>query len=152
FRSTLGFNEIFGTRAFSAGPLTDVSLMVGADANTTNDFIGSAKRSIEAGLTFSFAAPAHGILNLSPNVYKEWQHNGFNPPPLDRVDFETTWGFEYLYIQPLSFVLPESIPLKFKAFGTIHGPKGLNTVMEYYTQENLELDIGKLVNNHPGQY
>jgi hypothetical protein len=85
------------------------------------------------------------------NIYKEWQHNGYNLPPSDSVDFNTTWGFEYLYVQPLSFI-PESFPLTFKAFGTIHGKKGLGTVMEYYTQENIELDIGKMVTGRPGQY
>ena len=65
FRSTFGFNEIFNTKAFSAGPLTNVSLMVGADLNTDNAFLGSAKRSIEAGLQFSFATPYKGFLNLT---------------------------------------------------------------------------------------
>jgi hypothetical protein len=168
FRSTFGFNEIFGTKAFSIGPLTDVSLMVGADLNTDNTQLGSAKRSIESGLTFSFAAPYKGFLNLSPNIYKEWQHDGFNAAaitpgttnPSGNVDFNTTWGFEWLYVQPLGF-LPPSIPLTFKAFGTIHGPKGmgepvgsagLERTTEYYTQENLELDVGKMIWDKPGMY
>src|ERR1700712_6108443 len=33
FRSTFGFNEIFNTKAFSVGPLHNVSLEVGMDAN-----------------------------------------------------------------------------------------------------------------------
>lgn len=46
FRSTFGFNEIFGTKAFSMGPLTNLSLMVGADLNTDNTALSSAKRSV----------------------------------------------------------------------------------------------------------
>ncbi|MBC8152801.1 MAG: right-handed parallel beta-helix repeat-containing protein, partial [Bacteroidetes bacterium] len=46
--------------------LTNVSLMVGADLNTDNTALGSAKRSIEAGIQFSFATPYKGFLNLTP--------------------------------------------------------------------------------------
>lgn len=169
FRSTFGFNEVFGTKAFSYGPLTNVSLMVGADLNTDNTFLGSAKRSIEVGIQFSFATPYKGFLNLTPTIYKEWQHDGFAPVfapalnPSGAVSFNTTWGFEYLWVQPLAF-LPPSIPLTFKAFGTVHGPKGcgepcqnvggtgLTRVVEWYAQQNLELDIGKVLGARPGMY
>lgn len=160
FRSTFGFNEVFGTKAFSYGALTNVSLMVGADLNTDNTGLGSAKRSIEAGVQFSFATPYKGFLNLTPTIYKEWQHDGFAPPVTNgAVDFNATWGFEYLWVQPLAF-LPPSIPLTFKAFGTVHGPKGMGEPAsvglvrktEWYAQQNLELDIGKVVGYRPGMY
>ena len=159
FRSTFGFNEIFNTKAFSAGPLTDVSLMVGADLNTDNTGLGSAKRSIESGIQFSFMAPYKGFINLTPTIYKEWQHDGYAPPVTNgAVDFNATWGFEWLYVQPLGFV--PSVPLTFKAFGTIHGPKGmgepasvgLKRTTEYYTQENLELDLGQMLGGKPGMF
>lgn len=169
FRSTFGFNQIFNTKAFSMGPLTNVSLMVGADLNTDNTTLGSAKRSIETGLQFGFAAPYQGFINLTPTIYKEWQHDGFSVAfggatnPSGDVDFKTTWGFEYLWVQPLGF-LPASIPLTFKAFGTVHGPKGcgepcngsvanaqgLVRTTEWYAQENLELDVGKMLGSRPG--
>lgn len=161
FRSTFGFNEVFGTKAFSYGPLTNVSLMVGADLNTDNTQLGSAKRSIETGLQFSFATPYKGFLNLTPTIYKEWQHDGFAAGgalnPSGAVDFNTTWGFEYLWVQPLAF---QPLPLTFKAFGTVHGPKGcgepcavgLVRGTEWYAQQNLELDAGKLLGFRPGMY
>lgn len=160
FRSTFGFNEISGTKTFSMGPLTDVSLMVGADLNTDNTTLGSAKRSIEAGIQFSFATPYKGFLNLTPTVYKEWQHDGFaatfGTNPSGNVDFDTTWGFEWLYVQPLGF-LPPSIPLTYKFFGTIHGPKGSGEpagaaaarTTEYYLQQNLSLDLGQMLGQRP---
>src|SRR3979490_1226738 len=37
FRSTFGFNEIFNPKAFSVGPLHNVSFEIGADANTENN-------------------------------------------------------------------------------------------------------------------
>jgi hypothetical protein len=161
FRSTFGFNEVFGTKAFSYGPLTNVSLMVGADLNTDNTGLGSAKRSIEAGIQFSFATPYKGFLNLTPTIYKEWQHDGFAAGgvfnPSGAVSFNTTWGFEYLWVQPLAF---QPLPLTFKAFGTVHGPKGLGEPaavglvrgVEWYAQQNLELDAGKLLGFRPGMY
>ena len=39
FRSTFGFNEIFNTKAFTMGPLRNVSFEVGMDANTENNFL-----------------------------------------------------------------------------------------------------------------
>lgn len=161
FRSTFGFNEIFNTKSFSYGPLTNVSLMVGADLNTDNTALSSAKRSIEAGIMFSFATPYKGFVNLTPTLYKEWQHDGFAVSfggpinPSGDVSFKTTWGFEYLWVQPLAF---QPLPLTFKAFGTVHGPKGfgepaavgLRRGTEWYAQENLELDVGKLAGYRPG--
>jgi hypothetical protein len=160
FRSTFGWNEIFNTKAFAVGPLQDISFMVGADLNTDNTTLGSAKRSIESGIKFSFGMPYDGLLNLTPNVYKEWQHDGFaslfGTNPSGYVNFNATWGFEYLYVQPLGF-LPPSIPLTFTAFGTIHGPKGSGEgtaepprTTEYYSQENLSLDVGKMMGGRPG--
>jgi hypothetical protein len=75
------------------------------------------------------------------------------------VDFDTTWGFEWLYVQPLGF-LPPSIPLTYKFFGTIHGPKGLGEPVaagtprttEYYLQQNLELDVGKMISGKDGMF
>src|SRR6266850_6844429 len=46
FRSTFGWNEIFNTKAFSIGPLHNISFEVGMDANTENRFFGAAKRDV----------------------------------------------------------------------------------------------------------
>src|SRR6266702_1261783 len=46
FRSTVGFNEIFNTKAFSMGPLHNISFEVGMDANTENNFLAPAKRDV----------------------------------------------------------------------------------------------------------
>src|SRR5229473_6890180 len=39
FRSTFGWNEIFNTKAFSVGPLRNISFEVGMDANSENNFL-----------------------------------------------------------------------------------------------------------------
>ena len=76
-RSTLGWNQLSGTKAFSLGPLTNIEFAFGADANTDNTTLGSAKRSIQAGLQFDFETPYRGFLNVAAYAYKEWQHDGF---------------------------------------------------------------------------
>ena len=40
-RSTFGFNQIFDTKAFTWGPLHNVSLEVGADVDTSNSYLAS---------------------------------------------------------------------------------------------------------------
>src|SRR6266851_934664 len=79
FRSTFGFNEIFNTKAFSVGPLHNVSFEVGMDANTENNFLAPAKREVVAGLQFAFDLPYKGYINVAPLVYWEFaNHNAFD--------------------------------------------------------------------------
>ena len=78
FRSTFGFNEIFNTKAFTMGPLRNVSFEVGMDANTENNFLAPAKRDVVAGLQFAFDLPYKGYVNVSPLMYWEFaNHNSF---------------------------------------------------------------------------
>ena len=69
FRSTFGFNEIFNTKAFTMGPLRNVSFEVGMDANTENNFLAPAKRDVVAGLQFAFDLPYKGYVNVAPLMY-----------------------------------------------------------------------------------
>ena len=79
FRSTFGFNEIFNTKAFTMGPLRNVSFEVGMDANTENNFLAPAKRDLVAGLQFAFDLPYKGYFNVAPLVYWEFaNHNAFS--------------------------------------------------------------------------
>lgn len=160
FRSTFGWNQIFGTKAFAMGPLTNIEFLIGADLNTDNTTLGSAKRSIEAGLQFDFAMPYKGFLNVGVVAYKEWQNDGFAAlgtiNPSGDVDFDTTWGIEALYVQPLGFI--PWVPLTFKSLLVIHGPKGtgepagagLERTTEYLTQQTLSLDVGAMTMGKPG--
>jgi nucleoside-specific outer membrane channel protein Tsx len=162
-RNTFGWNQIFNTKAFAFGPLTNIEFAVGADVNTDNTTLGSAKRSIQGGLQFDFSAPYKGFLNVGFYAYKEWQNDGFAsafpfqpiPNPSGKVDFDTTWAVEVLYVQPLGF-LPPSIPLLFKSLLVMHGDKGCGEVCntlgpglvrttEYLTQQTLSLDVGQML-------
>ena len=78
FRSTFGWNEIFNTKAFTMGPLHNISFEVGMDANTENNFLAPAKRDVVAGLQFAFDLPYKGYFNVAPLVYWEFSnHNAF---------------------------------------------------------------------------
>jgi hypothetical protein len=79
FRSTFGWNEIFNTKAFSIGPLRNISFEVGMDANTENRFFAAAKRDVVGGLQFQFDLPYKGYFNVAPLVYWEFSnHNAFS--------------------------------------------------------------------------
>ncbi|MFG3757118.1 hypothetical protein, partial [Klebsiella pneumoniae] len=50
FRSTFGWNQLFNTKAFSVGPLSNISFIVGADGETENQFLAPNKKDVVAGL------------------------------------------------------------------------------------------------------
>ncbi len=158
FRSTLGFNQLFNTKAFSMGPLSNVSFEIGADFNSENNSLAPAKKSLVAGLQFSFGLPYKGYFNISPLYFKEWNHNAFaqifDGVPGGNTEFDGTWAVESVYAMPLGF-LPESVPLTFSGRAAFYGPKGTGasqlaptpgnkTVTTFNSEQRLTLDIGKM--------
>jgi hypothetical protein len=139
FRSTFGWNEIFGTKAFTMGPLHNISFEIGADANTENNFLAPAKRDFVAGLQFAFDLPYKGFFNIAPLAYKETNHNSFNQcgtafaggatPGVTcaangNVDYRTTWAVETNYYMDLGF-LPENMQyFSISGRAAWYGPKG----------------------------
>jgi hypothetical protein len=136
-RSTFGWNEIFGTKAFSMGPLHNISFEVGADANVDNRYIDVAKRDFVGGLQFAFDLPYKGYFNVAPLAYKEINHNAFDQCGLPfntvpgvncladgNTSFRTTWAVETNYYMDLGF-LPENMQF-FSVSGRAawYGPKG----------------------------
>jgi hypothetical protein len=142
FRSTLGFNQIFNTKAFTVGPLTNISFEVGMDGNTENRFFGAAKRDVVAGLQFEFALPYKGYFNVSPLVYWEYyNHNsfaqcgsGFSGPLPDiscisdgNTKYKPTWAVETNYYMDLGF-LPENMQyFSISGRAAWYGKKGTDT-------------------------
>jgi len=142
FRSTFGFNQLFNTKAFTVGPLQNVSFEVGMDANTENRFFGAAKRDVVAGLQFEFALPYKGYFNVAPLMYWEYyNHNSFaqcnsgfsGPVPGvsclsdGNTKFKPTWAVETNYYMDLGF-LPENFQF-FSISGRAawYGQKGTDT-------------------------
>ncbi|WP_407179068.1 hypothetical protein [Bradyrhizobium sp. STM 3562] len=126
FRSTFGWNELFGTNAFSWGPLHNISFEVGMDANTENNYFAPAKRDVVAGLQFQFDLPYKGFFNVAPLLYYEfYNRNAFAQcgagwqlpaPAIPGVNclvdgnrsFDPTWAVETNYYMDLGF-LPENM-------------------------------------------
>ncbi|WP_426419557.1 hypothetical protein [Bradyrhizobium genosp. A] len=142
FRSTLGWNQLFDTKAFSVGPLHNISFEAGMDANTENRYFGAAKRDVVAGLEFAFDLPYKGYFNVSPLVYWEfYNHNSFsqcgagwspNNPGVTclangNTSYKPTWAIETNYYMDLGF-LPENMQY-FSISGRLawYGAKGTDT-------------------------
>ena len=169
FRSTLGWNQLFNTKAFSAGPLTNIEFIVGGDFNADNTTEGSAKRDVVGGLQFDFQTPSKGSLTVGVMAYQEWNHDGFaatipfllslpNPNPSGNVQFNPTWDIEINYTQPLG-----NTPFTFRSVATLHGQKGCGEpcgcsgpgylrTNEYFTQQQLVFDVGEVLWNEPQRY
>jgi hypothetical protein len=143
FRSTLGWNELFGTKAFSYGPLHNISFEGGMDAGTENNYLSPAKRDVVAGLQFAFDLPYKGYIDIAPLAYWEFSNqNAFTqcgtgfagtiPYPAVGANcltdgnrsFNPTWAVEVNYYMDLGF-LPESVQY-FSISGRAgwYGPKG----------------------------
>ncbi len=138
-RSTFGFNEVFNTKAFSIGPLHNVSFEIGADANSENTYFAPAKRDLVAGLQFAFDLPYKGFFNVSPLAYKEINHNafiqcgsafafgsvpGFSCRAGGNTEFSTTWAVETNYYMDLGFLPPSLQYFSISGRAAWYGPKG----------------------------
>jgi hypothetical protein len=163
-RSTFGFNEIFGTKAFSIGPLHNVSLEVGGDAETFNGYTASSKRDFVAGLQFAFDLPYKGFFNIAPLYYKEFNHNSFIQcggifvfgacAPDGNKEFNGTWAVETNWYMDLGF-LPESLRyFAISGRAAWYGPRGsergqiagVPTAIEFNSEPiRLTFDASKLV-------
>jgi hypothetical protein len=139
-RSTFGWNEIFNTKAFSYGPLHNISFEVGADGEAENNYLAPAKRDFVAGLQFAFDLPYKGYIDVAPLAYKEINHNAFDQCGLfgntissgptqncilnGNTDFHTTWAVEINYYMDLGF-MPENFQyFSISGRAGFYGPKG----------------------------
>lgn len=139
-RSTFGFNQIFNTKAFTVGPLHNVSLEIGADGEVENNALSPAKRVGVVGLQFAFDLPYKGFFNVAPMYYKEINHSAFIPAPYDsNQDFDSTWTIETNYYMDLGF-LPDYLPLSVSGRAAWIGPKGTGTNQPGTLARKLELN------------
>jgi hypothetical protein len=138
-------SKIFG-RSFSYGFIRDFGLTVGYEFGTKNDAYAERARMLVLGPTIEFAVP-HGFWNVTLGVRTESNHNGitdvdvrFNPA----VHLESSWLYPFR-LGP--------VPLVFKGFASVTGPKGkdgfgVNTTTEFLTRVSLLADVGSFV-GHP---
>ena len=159
FRSTFGWNEIFNTKAFTMGPLHNISFEVGMDANTENRYLGAAKRDVVGGLQFAFDLPYKGYFNVAPLVYWEFaNHNSFSqcgagwsaPCLVDgNTSFKPTWAVEVNYYMDLGF-LPQNMQY-FSISGRAgwYGKKGTDTEPLPYSPANDVYHTAVELNSEP---
>ena len=140
-RSTFGFNEVFNTKAFTVGPLRNVSLEVGADAGVENNPLSPAKRAGVFGLLFAFDLPYKGFFNVAPLYYKEINHSSFLAAPSDgNLDFRGTWAIETNYYMDLGF-LPQNMQFwSISGRAAWYGPKGPGTNVPGTLNRTIELN------------
>lgn len=147
WRSTLSFNALSRTKAFSGGPVKDVSAYFGADWGTQNNAFASNTRKGVAGVQVAFDVPGYLLLGIVG--VKEANNNGITDACFcigKKVNFDPYWGVEVSYMQPLTFT---GLPLRFSGFTTIYGRKGADgfgvpTKEEVLSDNRLTLDVGKL--------
>jgi hypothetical protein len=137
-RSTYGWNDIFGTKAFAMGPLHNISFEIGGDASSANTYLAPSKRDVVAGLQFAFDLPYKGYFNVAPLVYKEIGHAAFDQcgtsfvgrtPGVTclvdgNINYRTTWAVEMNYYMDLGFLPPEMQYFAISGRAGVYGPKG----------------------------
>jgi hypothetical protein len=168
FRSTFSWNDIFSTKAFTIGPLHNISFEVGMDANTENRYFAAAKRDVVAGLQFQFDLPYKGFFNVAPLVYWEFfNHNGFaqcnsgftGPTPypapnatclLDgNTSFKPTWAVETNYYMDLGFMPPSMDYFSISGRLAWYGTKGTDTNPLPYNPANNVQNTAVEFNSEP---
>ena len=136
--STFGWNELFNTKAFTMGPLHNISFQIASEYETENSFLAPGKRAWMGGLQFAFDLPYKGFFNISPLAYKEINHNAFNQcgvfgpggvPGVNclidgNTNFKTTWAVEVLYYMDLGFLPPDMQFFAISGRAGWYGPKG----------------------------
>ncbi|CAG4904996.1 hypothetical protein [Paraburkholderia gardini] len=144
-RVSFSASKVFG-RSLSWGFIRDFGLTAGYEFGTKNDAYAERARMLVFGPTIEFSVP-HGFWNVTLGVRTESNHNGitnvevhFNPA----VHLESSWLYPFR-LGP--------VPLVFKGFASLTGPKGkdgfgVNTTTEFLTRVSLLADVGSFA-GHP---
>ncbi|WP_319783828.1 hypothetical protein [Oceanisphaera sp. IT1-181] len=142
YRHQLHLGKVFN-QDFSFGPVKEVAVTAGFDANTKNTQFAPRKQMIVVGPTLKFDVPK-GFLDFSVLYAHERNHNGFKPVGQRDITFNDytiynlTWG--------LPFELGV-VPMKFQGFGNWATAKGQGTTDEQLVRTSLMVDAGKLAFN-----
>jgi hypothetical protein len=144
-RVTLSAGKILG-RPVGIGIIRDVGLTGGFEVGTKNDAYAQRARMLVFGPTIEFALP-RGFLNLTAGLRTESNHNGI--VGVD-VRYNTAWHVESSWLFPFR---AGPVPLMFRGFASVTGPKGkdgfgVETTTEFLTRVSLLADLGSFA-GHP---
>jgi hypothetical protein len=144
-RVTLSASKILG-RQIGYGIIRDVGFTGGYEFGTKNDAYGERARMVILGPTVEFTVP-RGFVNLTAGMRTESNHNGITGQD---VHFNAAWHLESTWLVPFR-VGP--VPLMFRGFASLTGPKGrdgfgVQTTTEFLARAALLADLGSFA-GHP---
>lgn len=144
-RVELSAGKILG-RSVGYGFVRDLGATVGYEFGVKNDAYAQRARMFVFGPTVEFAIP-HGFWNLTIGGRTESNHNGI--AGVD-ITFHTAWHIESSWIVPFRVA---KVPLEFRGFASVTGPKGKDgfnteTTTEFLTRLSLLADVGSFI-GHP---
>ncbi|CAG4917462.1 hypothetical protein R52603_04554 [Paraburkholderia saeva] len=144
-RVTFSGGKILG-RPVGIGFIRDVGLTAGYEFGVKNDAYAQRARMLVLGPTIEFALP-RGFWNLTAGLRTESNHNGI--VGVD-VHYNTAWHVESSWLFPFQ---AGPLPLMFRGFASVTGPKGkdgfgVETTTEFLTRMSLLADLGSFA-GHP---
>ena len=128
------------------GFIRDFGITGGYEFGTKNDAYGERARMLVFGPTIEFAVP-RGFWNITAGVRTESNHNGITGVD---VHFNPAWHVESSWLVPFQ---AGPVPLVFKGFASVTGPKGRDgfgvpTTTEFLARASLLADLGSFA-GHP---
>lgn len=143
YRNQLEYGKVFG-QPLAFGPVRDMGLSFGFDAETMNTVVAPEKRAFVIGPTLKFDVP--GTLDLSLQYYKEKNHNALGTISQDR-SFDPTYQINTVWSLPFA---AGHLPFIFKGNATYRLSKGDDyngrpTAAETMLQTSVMADIGSAV-------
>lgn len=142
YRHQLLLGKVFN-QDFSFGPVKEVALTAGFDANTKNTTFAPRKKLLVVGPTLKFDVPK-GFLDFSVLYSHETNHNGFKPAGQRDVTFNDYTIFNLTWGLPFNVGV---VPMKFQGFGNYITPKGEGTTDEKLVRTSVMVDVGQLAFN-----
>ncbi|ART79069.1 hypothetical protein [Oceanisphaera avium] len=143
YRHQLHLGKVFDAD-MSFGPVKEVALTAGFDANTKNTEFAPRKQMLVVGPTLKFDVPK-GFVDFSVLYAHERNHSNSGTPLVskdvtfnDYTIYNLTWG--------VPFDLG-AVPMKFQGFGNWATPKGQGTTDERLVRTSLMVDVGQLAFN-----
>lgn len=142
YRHQLHLGKIFDAD-LSFGPVKEVALTAGFDANTKNTAFAPRKRMLVVGPTLKFDVPK-GFVDFSVLYAHERNHNAFKPAGQQEVTFSDYTVYNLAWGVPFD-VGP--VPMKFQGFANYNTVKGQGTTHEKLVRTSLMVDVGHLAFN-----
>jgi nucleoside-specific outer membrane channel protein Tsx len=144
YRRTFSYSQISGNK-INWGPINDVLLGMGFDYSSKNTTFAPRVRKFRIGPMLGLNVPGYAKVGLE--LYKESNHNGFNPYPQGGdVSFKTT------YVLAADWGIPfAGGSWKWSGYFDHIGAKGYGTAPETLLSTEIMYDVGKALYSVPNK-